>query len=66
MTDARTLFVRPRPGFLVCRPASEGGGHLPEEGAKVPATSYWRRRLKTGEVLPVTAAPQKPEKKGKE
>lgn len=62
-------YVRPRTGFVVCKPRSEGGGHLPEAGELVPLTSYWRRRIKTGEVIagkPTAAPHAQPEKKAKE
>jgi hypothetical protein len=30
---------------------------LPEDGADVPDTSYWRRRLRDGDVVPVDQSP---------
>lgn len=44
-------FVRPRPGYIVRKPLADGGGFLNESGELVPTTSYWRRRIKTGEVI---------------
>lgn len=44
-------FVRPRPGYIVRKPLADGGGLLEESGELVPMSSYWRRRIKTGEVL---------------
>lgn len=47
-----TLKVMPREGARVKRPATEGGTVL-EDGVEVevPATSFWRRRLKGGDVV---------------
>lgn len=44
-----TKFVKPAPGLKVRNP--ETGLHLPDEGDQVPLTTYWRRRLKDGDVV---------------
>lgn len=45
------LFVKPaRPGLIVRQP-EHGGAPIPEEGALVPPTTYWRRQLKVGDVV---------------
>jgi len=56
-----TIFVKPRQGLVVKDPAT--GEPLPETGAPVPYTTYWRRRLQDEDVLP--AKPTKQEKGGK-
>ncbi len=55
------MVVRPgldrrNPGqsLLIRRPADEGGGLLPEDGAAVLATPYWMRRLAKRDVVLVT------------
>ena len=48
--DTDTAWVRPAPGIKV-RKEDPTQGHLPEEGAHVPLTSYYRRRLKDGDVV---------------
>lgn len=47
------MFVKPAPGLKVRDPDSRL--HIPEEGAEVPESSYWLRRLSDGDVL--TCAP---------
>ncbi|SDH88690.1 DUF2635 domain-containing protein [Roseospirillum parvum] len=48
---AETIYVVPRAGLLVADPDARGGSrHLPAEGATVPDTPYWRRRLRGGDV----------------
>lgn len=42
------LNVRPARGVTVRDPAS--GRALSPDGEKVPATTYWRRRLRDGDV----------------
>lgn len=45
------IFVKPaRPGLILRQP-EHGWTPLPEEGALVPPTSYWRRRLKDGDIV---------------
>lgn len=62
----RTLHVRPaRPNLIVRDPDTREA--LPVEGAVVPASTYWRRRLTDCDVVlveraaesPATAAPKK-------
>ncbi len=50
----QTAFVRPaRQGLRVVDP--ETHQPLPADGAEVPLNSYWRRKLKAGEVKEVRA-----------
>ncbi len=57
------MRVKPASENLLVRDP-ERKGHLPAEGAEVPDTEYWRRRLADGDVVAVTeAAKTKPEKK---
>lgn len=42
----------------------ETGKPLPEEGAEVTPSPYWRRRLRDKEVVHVVKAAQKSSKKG--
>lgn len=56
-----TIFVKPNKGLVVRDPAT--GEPLPETGASVLNSGYWRRRLQDGDVLP--AKPTKQEKGGK-
>jgi hypothetical protein len=57
------MLVIPAEGLLVPHPEAPAGGprHLPPEGAEVPDTAYWRRRLADGDVgLKVPSAGAKP------
>ncbi len=66
--NEKLVYVRPRPGTITRRPPSEGGGALPAEGAHVPLTTYWLRRLYAGELLtdPIAAPEAAPKaRKGK-
>ncbi len=56
-----TIFVKPNKGLVVRDPAT--GEPLPETGAPVSNSGYWRRRLQDGDVIP--AKPTKQEKGGK-
>lgn len=47
------MFVKPSPGIKVRDPISLL--HLPEAGAEVPESSYWIRRLRSGDVVAVDA-----------
>ncbi len=49
------MFVKPKPGIKVRDPISTE--HLPESGKEVPASSYWIRRLRSGDVLEVNQIP---------
>jgi hypothetical protein len=43
----KRAFLKPKPGMIVRFPT---GDLLPVEGRAVLLTSYWRRRLRAGEV----------------
>ena len=45
------MFVKPKDGLSVRCPVR--GEALPKEGAGVPDNTFWRRRLKDGDVIPV-------------
>jgi hypothetical protein len=45
------MFVKPAPGLLVRDPTTKFP--LPPEGREVVLSSYWQRRLKDGDVVPV-------------
>lgn len=47
-----SMFVKPRAGLKVRDPITKQ--HLPETGAKVPASPYWLRRLEAGDVFVVS------------
>ncbi len=55
---AETLKVKPAPGLQVRK---EDGTPLPAEATTVPNTSYYRRRLRDGDLvnLTPTATPKK-------
>lgn len=59
MQTLNMMRVKPAPGRKVFWP----GEHRPlkPDGESVPATTYWQRRLRCGDVLPMTAQPQKKE-----
>lgn len=42
------MFVKPKDGLSVRCPVR--GEALPKEGAEVPDNTFWRRRLKDGDV----------------
>lgn len=48
----REFDVRPAPGFEVTDPAT--GKPLPENGATVKDSPYWRRRLQDGLVIDIS------------
>lgn len=52
MTDS--VFVRPRTGLIVRDPITREP--LPADGAKVPRTPYWLRRLRAGDIVPAAKA----------
>lgn len=58
------MFVKPTPGRNVRDPAHRGK-HIPAEGLEVPATTYWLRRLRDGDVAlapsPVVTVQQIPD-----
>ena len=52
------MFVKPaHPDLLVANPEAlpPMPRHLPAEGADVPDTQYWRRRIADGDVILVPA-----------
>lgn len=46
-----TIHLRPAPG-RACPMPEKGGELLPENGADVPLTAYWQRRINDGDALP--------------
>lgn len=57
------MRVLPAPGLLVPWPDGPTP-HLPPDGAEVPDTAYWRRRIADGAVTPAPAP--NPPRAGKE
>lgn len=51
------MFVKPAPGLKVRYPPPAQKRLLPPAGADVPEESYWLRRLKAGDVVPVEQIP---------
>ncbi|KEA54674.1 MULTISPECIES: DUF2635 domain-containing protein [Mangrovibacter] len=51
------MFVKPKDGLSVRDPVK--GSPLPAEGAEVPNTIFWRRRLSDGDVS-ITEKPVTP------
>jgi hypothetical protein len=49
------VFVKPAKGLRVRDPISKL--HLPEEGKEVPESTFWIRRLKSGDVVQVYPIP---------
>lgn len=49
----KDLTIKPKPGVLVKDPVT--GQPLSEAGEKKPATTYWLRRLKDGDVTDLDA-----------
>lgn len=43
------MFVKPNNGLRVRDPVK--GSPLPESGAEVPDNTFWRRRLRDGDVV---------------
>ena len=48
------MRVKPAPPRMVRDPLTRQ--LLPEEGREVPDNQFWRRRLRDGDVVPMTAA----------
>lgn len=47
------MIVKPaNPGAVIRDPRTKR--QLPAAGGRVPDSSYWRRRLRSGDVVPVT------------
>lgn len=55
---AETLVVKPAPGRRVRDPRTKQP--LPETGAEVPDSVYWRRRLADGDVVRIAPAAPAP------
>ncbi|WP_084457817.1 DUF2635 domain-containing protein [Desulfocurvus vexinensis] len=55
----KTLYLKPGAGLAVLDPAT--GQPLPQDGADVPDTTYWRRRLRDGDVARATRPKAKKE-----
>ncbi len=53
------MFVKPAPGLVIRDPDLKD--LLPVEGREVPATDYWNRRVRDGDVI--QAEPAKAAKK---
>jgi hypothetical protein len=53
------MFVKPAPGLSVRDP--DLLDLLPEEGREVPATDYWHRRVRDGDVISADPQPSQPE-----
>jgi len=57
-TKPDTFHVKPsREGLVVRYPNKPG--QLPPEGETVERTTYWRRRVKQGDVVAVASQPRK-------
>ncbi|NDY41252.1 DUF2635 domain-containing protein [Dissulfurirhabdus thermomarina] len=56
------IHVRPAPGRLVRDPVTHAP--LPEEGALVEDSTYWRRRIRVGDVVVVKAVTGRKAKRG--
>ena len=55
------LTVRPKSGMRI-RFEDPARGHIPADGAEVPSTSYYRRRMKDGDLMTIPVNPAKPAK----
>lgn len=47
------MFVKPKAGLVIRDPISKVA--LPPEGDEVPDTTYWHRRLRSGDVVSAIA-----------
>ena len=55
MSEKKVLYVKPaRPGLCVKIPGAPARSYLPPEGGAVANNSYWRRRLRKGDVVETT------------
>lgn len=52
------MIVKPKPGLIVRDPDTRQP--LPPEGREVPASTWWMRRLKSGDVVLVPSPPPPP------
>lgn len=57
------IHIKPRAGLRVPDPAT--GQPLPEDGARVADTSYWRRRIADGDAEIIKAQAEKPRRSQK-
>jgi hypothetical protein len=63
------MFVKPAtPDLLVANPEAIAPmpRYLPVEGAEVPDTEYWRRRIADGDVILAPAPEQQTKRRGAE
>jgi hypothetical protein len=63
------MFVKPAtPDLLVANPEAIAPmpRHLPAEGAEVPDTQYWRRRIADGDVILAPAPEPQTKRRGAE
>lgn len=59
-----TMFIKPaKEGLIVRHPKTKR--ILKKEGEKVKSSTYWRRRIKDGSVVEVSASASKPKKETK-
>ena len=54
------MFVKPAPDVNVRDPENAQLAHLPPEGREVPESSYWLRRIRSGDVV-IVAPPADPQ-----
>ena len=59
MAHPTTFFIRPKEGLRIADPQT--GAYLPKEGALMPRSGFWLRRLKDGDVLESSPAPVTPD-----
>ena len=64
MDLALSAFLRPRAGLIVRDPVTMEP--LPSEGAVKPLTTYWRRRIKDGDVERAEEPPKSGRRKAQE
>ncbi len=58
MTQPSRLIVKPRdPKLCIRDPKTKK--RLPQRAAAVPATSYWHRRLRDGDVIELDSVPKR-------
>lgn len=51
MAHPQSFFIKPAPGLRIADPKT--GVYLPENGALMPRSGFWLRRLKDGDVIEV-------------
>lgn len=54
----QTIKLKPAQADLLVR-LEDGSGYLPAQGATVPHTAYYRRRLMDGDVVNITTEAKK-------